>query len=457
MSAAAAPSSPPPRRTTRSSLSRFAYSSSAQAPPPPGPDIEDAIPDLSAHAHASSSSSSSSAAVSRKRKRTAASRRPSSSSTAQPAQPVNAAPKRTRKPARADTGAGAAAAATPPPAWAEVYELIRGMRAAGGAAADAPVDALGCERLADPGAGARDRRLQTLVALMLSSRTRDAATAAAMRNLRTSLPAHAPAAAPGLTLANLLAAPPAQLDALIRPVGFHRTKAAHLRRAAAALAARHGGDVPATLPGLLALPGVGPKMAHLCLGAAWGRAEGIGVDVHVHRISQRLGWSQQPPQQPPTRSTTPEATRRALEAWLPRPRWREVNALLVGFGQTVCRPLRPRCGDCEVGLRGLCPGADRAEVREGRRRRRREERGEAGVKEEEVEEEVVVEREAVVSEDTKEKKQEEEEEEQEEEDKDLGPANGRGHSIELENGTGAAGGDTRHPEPKTRRRSSRKR
>lgn len=109
-------------------------------------------------------------------------------------------------------------------------------------------------------------------------------------------------------------------------------------------------------------------MAHLCMSAehGWNRVEGIGVDVHVHRITNLWGW-----QRPATR--TPEETRRALEAWLPRDRWREINWLLVGLGQTVCLPVGRRCGDCELGLRGLCPSAERKKVAEGRRRRKEEE------------------------------------------------------------------------------------
>lgn len=108
-------------------------------------------------------------------------------------------------------------------------------------------------------------------------------------------------------------------------------------------------------------------MAHLCMSAAWGRTEGIGVDVHVHRIANLWRWVGAGRGGKPTKN--PEETRVALEAWLPRDRWREINGLLVGFGQTVCLPVGRRCGECEIGLQGLCPAADRAKVNEGRRRR----------------------------------------------------------------------------------------
>ena len=106
-------------------------------------------------------------------------------------------------------------------------------------------------------------------------------------------------------------------------------------------------------------------MAHLCMSAehGWNRVEGIGVDVHVHRITNLWGW-----QAPPSKN--PEETRLALQAWLPHDRWKEINWLLVGFGQKVCLPVGRRCGDCEVGLKGLCKSAERKKVLEGRSRRR---------------------------------------------------------------------------------------
>jgi endonuclease-3 len=99
-------------------------------------------------------------------------------------------------------------------------------------------------------------------------------------------------------------------------------------------------------------------MGYLCLSAAWDRTEGIGVDVHVHRITNLWGWN---------KTKNPEETRFALQSWLPRDKWREINWLLVGFGQAVCLPVGRKCGDCDLGLNGLCKAADRKKVIEGRR------------------------------------------------------------------------------------------
>lgn len=250
-----------------------------------------------------------------------------------------------------------------PENWERIYTLAKHMRLPGGAASNAPVDTMGCERLALSTASPLDRRLHTLVSLMLSSQTKDTVNAVAMRRLQTELPPCTPDAEPGLNLANLLAVDPVVLNELIGKVGFHNNKTKYLKQTAEILRDKFGGDIPDTIEGMISLPGVGPKMAHLCMAAdnGWGRVEGIGVDVHVHRITNLWGWQ---------KSKTPEETRRALESWLPKEKWKEINWLLVGLGQAVCLPVGRRCGECEVGLEGLCRAADRVKVNEGRRRRR---------------------------------------------------------------------------------------
>lgn len=99
-------------------------------------------------------------------------------------------------------------------------------------------------------------------------------------------------------------------------------------------------------------------MAYLCMSSAWDRTEGIGVDVHVHRITNLWGWN---------KTKNPEETRHALQSWLPHDRWREINHLLVGLGQSICLPVGQKCGGCELGIQGLCKAADRKKVSEGRR------------------------------------------------------------------------------------------
>jgi endonuclease III len=266
--------------------------------------------------------------------------------------------RKSRKPARQikneDTGE---VEIHPPNDWAEVYAAVKEMRIAG-PAQNAAVDTMGCERLAEQDASPRVKRYQTLTALMLSSQTKDTTNAIAMKRLCKELPPYEDGAPGGLNLENVLAVDPKLLNELIWVVGFHNNKTKYIKATAEILRDEWDGDIPDTIEGLVSLPGVGPKMAHLCLSSAWGRTEGIGVDVHVHRITNLWGWH---------KTKGPEETRLALQAWLPRDRWHEINWLLVGFGQTVCLPVGRRCGECELGLKGLCKSAERAKVNAGRK------------------------------------------------------------------------------------------
>lgn len=198
----------------------------------------------------------------------------------------------------------------PPAAFHRDFPIIQELRAK----RDAPVDSVGCERLADSRASRANFEWQCLVAAMLSSQTKDQANAEAMAALR----GH------GNTVASVASTPVRKLDRLVAKVGFHATKAKNIKAAAKICQERHRGRVPSTVEELMALPGVGPKMAHLTMLAAFGAQEGLCVDVHVHRISNALGW---------ITTRTPEETRKALEAWLPQEHWPHLNELLVGLGQ----------------------------------------------------------------------------------------------------------------------------
>ncbi|KAF5950433.1 hypothetical protein HYC85_012426 [Camellia sinensis] len=143
------------------------------------------------------------------------------------------------------------------------------------------------------------------------------------------------------------------ISSLIYPVGFYPKKAINLKKIAKICLTKYDGDIPSTLEELLLLPGIGPKMAHLVMNVAWNNVQGICVDTHVHRICNRLGWVSRPGTKQKTSS--PEETRELLQLWLPKEEWVPINPLLVGFGQTVCTPLRPRCTICSVS--DLCPSA----------------------------------------------------------------------------------------------------
>ncbi|KAJ4351251.1 alpha,alpha-trehalase nth1 [Didymosphaeria variabile] len=242
-----------------------------------------------------------------------------------------------RVPAKKITGKDGTIKIEPPPNWEEIYALTREMRNEN----VAPVDTMGCESLADRTTSPRDQRFQTLISLMLSSQTKDTVTAVAIKGMQERMPG-------GFKLESVLVLEPPALNAFINKVGFHNLKTKYIKQAAELLRDKWNSDIPDTIEGLTSLPGVGPKMAYLCMSAAWGRDEGIGVDVHVHRITNLWGWH---------KTTKPEDTRAALESWLPKEKWHDINNLLVGLGQTICLPVGRKCGDCKLADRGLCPSA----------------------------------------------------------------------------------------------------
>jgi endonuclease-3 len=175
---------------------------------------------------------------------------------------------------------------------------------------------------------------QILIATMLSARTQDATTHAASTRLFKR--ARTPRA-----MARL---PVDEIERLIYPVGFYRTKARNVKACCEMLVERYRGIVPSTMEELLTLPGVGRKTANLVLIVGFKSASNICVDIHVHRISNRLGW---------VKTTMPEETEQALYKAVRREWWPLINLYLVTWGQNVCRPLSPRCGDCAVA--DVCP------------------------------------------------------------------------------------------------------
>ncbi|WWC60036.1 uncharacterized protein I303_102599 [Kwoniella dejecticola CBS 10117] len=225
-----------------------------------------------------------------------------------------------------------------PPRWEEQYRLIEHMRKG----IIAPVDNMGCDRPRtvvndDP----KTLRFHMLISLMLSSQTKDPVTSSAVTTLHETLPG-------GLTAQSLADATTEEIQNCINKVGFWRRKADYIKDAAIHLLEKEDGDVPKTLEGLCELKGVGPKMAFLALQCAWDINAGIGVDVHVHRITNRLKWHK-------PLTTTPEGTRLNLQSWLPPELHKPINPLMVGFGQVICLPVGPRCDVCLLGQKKICP------------------------------------------------------------------------------------------------------
>ena len=224
---------------------------------------------------------------------------------------------------------------TTPEKWKEIYENIMTMRKEKSAA----VDTMGVQSNFSDKFSPVESRFHVLISLMLSSRTKDTTNSLVMNKLRVH----------GLTIDNIRKTSLEDLTELIHPVGFKNTKAKHIKKVVEILHEKYADDVPSDYTDILALPGVGPKMGLLMMSVAWNKTVGISVDTHVHRISNRLKWTG-------ARNTlSPEATRNALEDWLPREYWGEINGLLVGFGQQICKPIRPLCRECLN--RTICPSS----------------------------------------------------------------------------------------------------
>ncbi len=196
-----------------------------------------------------------------------------------------------------------------------------------------------------------------LVFTMLSARTKDETTAKIASRLfsiaKTKTPARktqaqkarktkASAQNKTITPKQILALGQRTLEKLLYGVGFYRVKAKHLI-AMCRILEKRGEDVPDTLEGLLELPGVGRKTANIVLARAFGKNT-LGVDVHVHRISNRLGL---------VKTKKPEQTEKELVRIVPAACIRSLNRDFVAFGQTVCLPRKPRCGECP--LKKSCP------------------------------------------------------------------------------------------------------
>ena len=179
-----------------------------------------------------------------------------------------------------------------------------------------------------------DNAFQILIATLLSARTQDATTAAASARL------FARARTPRW-MAKLRVR---EIETLIYPVSFYRNKARHVKACCKMLLDRFGGRVPSTLKELVMLPGVGRKTANLVMIVGFKSLRNICVDTHVHRISNRLGW---------VKTKAPDETEQALYKATDSRWWPYINLYLVTWGQNICRPIGPRCGDCVIA--DVCP------------------------------------------------------------------------------------------------------
>jgi endonuclease-3 len=142
----------------------------------------------------------------------------------------------------------------------------------------------------------------------------------------------------------------AELESDIKRIGLFRNKAKNIKACCAQIVEKHGGEVPQTMEALVALPGVGRKTANVVLGNAFDIQEGVVVDTHVARLTQRLGL---------TKETTPEKIEAEMMELIPRKDWALFSHWIIWHGRRRCFARGPQCGECEV--RTLCPSREEEE------------------------------------------------------------------------------------------------
>ena len=179
--------------------------------------------------------------------------------------------------------------------------------------------------------------VQLLLAVILSAQTTDVRVNQVTPLLFATYP----------TAADIATAPRQKIEEIIHSTGFFRQKARFLQETAQMLVEKHGGEVPANMEALLAFPGVARKTANVVLGEIFSIAEGVVVDTHVKRLSNRLGMSSH---------KDPKKVEKDLMALLPQERWIDISHLLIFHGRRRCFARRPKCADCL--LIDLCPSAE---------------------------------------------------------------------------------------------------
>ena len=175
---------------------------------------------------------------------------------------------------------------------------------------------------------ARRTPFRVLISVLLSSRTKDPVTHQAAEQLFSAAD----------TPKKMTELEENKIAELIFPVGFYKQKAKHIKKIAEILSNSGSETVPQTFAELTALPGVGRKTANLVLALAFNKPA-IAVDTHVFRISKRLGWA---------KGNKPGDVEQELMEVFPPGHWTRINQTLVGFGQSLCKPINPMCHQCEI-------------------------------------------------------------------------------------------------------------
>ena len=174
---------------------------------------------------------------------------------------------------------------------------------------------------------------QLLIATMLSARTKDTTTIPIVKKMfeKNNSPK------------DFLSIPLIKLEKMLYKIGFYKVKAGNIHKLSTIILEKYNGNVPDNFEELTALPGIGRKTANCILNYVF-KQPCIAVDIHVHRISNRLGW---------VKTKSPEDTEEALKGFLPKDKWIKVNSLLVDHGQRICLPIKPKCSHCSIS--NYCP------------------------------------------------------------------------------------------------------
>jgi len=220
----------------------------------------------------------------------------------------------------------------PPEGWEETFNLILEQRKNITAECDVHGGAIYVKQNNNA-----QTRYHTLLNSILAPQNKDKVTFEATADIIKKAP----------TPEEVMALPLESLEESCKKTRFAARKVKAIKDATKILLEKYGGDLPKTMKELTSLPGVGTKSAAFLMMTCWEQVEALKVDVHIHRVCNRLGW---------VSTTNEEKTRLELESWLPRSHW-GVDGLkrFVGFGQEICTAQKPKCGDCAAKER--CPSA----------------------------------------------------------------------------------------------------
>lgn len=169
---------------------------------------------------------------------------------------------------------------------------------------------------------------KVLIATILSARTKDQTTAVVVEKLFKKVK----------SFNDIDKFSEGEIRDLIYPVGFYKNKAIHIKKLPAVVNELYNGKIPQTVGELVKLPGVGRKTANLVVAVAFDKPA-ICVDIHVHRISNRIGY---------VKTKTPLDTEMTLRKILPEKHWKAINKVMVSYGQNLCSPINPKCNNCPI-------------------------------------------------------------------------------------------------------------